>query len=89
MSSVSVKSGSSTLEVEVTHISKHGLWLMLGERELFLSFVQFPWFRSAPVDAVQDVQCPHARHLFWPQLDIDLAVESIEHPERYPLVSAA
>ena len=25
--------------------------------------------------------------LYWPDLDVDLAVESIEHPERFPLVS--
>jgi hypothetical protein len=25
--------------------------------------------------------------LYWPDLDIDLAVDSIEHPEQYPLVS--
>jgi hypothetical protein len=28
---------------------------------------------------------PH--HLYWPDLDIDLAVESIRHPEQFPLVS--
>jgi hypothetical protein len=26
-------------------------------------------------------------HLYWPDLDIDLAVESIRHPEKFPLVS--
>lgn len=30
---------------------------------------------------------PSPRHLYWPELDVDLAVESIEHPEKYPLVS--
>jgi len=28
-----------------------------------------------------------ARELRWPQLDVDLSVESLEHPEGYPLVS--
>ncbi len=32
---------------------------------------------------------PHPGHLYWPQLDVDLAVESVEHPQRYPLVSRA
>jgi hypothetical protein len=27
------------------------------------------------------------RHLYWPDLDVDLDVESIFHPENYPLVS--
>jgi hypothetical protein len=28
-------------------------------------------------------------HLHWPELDVDLHVDSIIHPERYPLVAAA
>lgn len=77
----------STSETEVTHISKHGIWLLLGERELFMSFEHFPWFRNASVGAIQDVQRPQPMHLYWPQLDIDLAVESLEYPERFPLVA--
>lgn len=87
MSTASVPLGTSTSEAEVTHISKHGIWLLLGDRELFMSFDNFPWFRSASVGAIQDVQWLHARHLYWPQLDIDLAVESIEKPEQFPLVA--
>ena len=68
-------------------MSKHGLWVLLGERELFLAFQDFPWFQQAPVSAIVNVERPHAGHLYWPDLDIDLAVESIEHPERFPLVS--
>src|SRR3546814_7518272 len=30
---------------------------------------------------------PSPQHLYWPDLDIDLAVDSIRHPERFPLVS--
>lgn len=87
MRTASAAAGSSTLEAEVTHISKHGVWLLLGERELFMAFEHFPWFREASVAAVQDVQWQHARHLYWPQLDVDLSVESIEHPERFPLIA--
>jgi len=79
--------GTSTLAVEVTNISKHGFWLLLGEEELFVAFADFPWFRQAAVSAILNVSLPHPGHLYWPDLDVDLAVESIEHPERYPLVS--
>jgi len=34
-----------------------------------------------------NVELPHPHHLYWPDLDVDLAVESIEHPERFPLLS--
>lgn len=71
----------------MTQISRHGIWLLLGDRELFMPFDDFPWFRSASVAAIQDVQWPHPGHLYWPQLDIDLAVDSIHHPQRFPLVS--
>jgi len=79
--------GSCTLEAEVTNISKHGFWLFLDNRELFLPFELFPWFKDAPVQAILSVERPQAEHLHWPVLDVDLEVESIEHPEKYPLVS--
>jgi hypothetical protein len=81
--------GADTLEVEVTQISKHGIWLLLTNREFFLSFEDFPWFKNSPVSAIHNVNLLSADHLYWPDLDIDLAVESIEHPERFPLVARA
>ena len=81
--------GTDILEVEVTHISKNGLWLLLCEKENFLSFENFPWFRDASVSSIHKVELLNVNHLYWPDLDIDLAVESIEHPERFPLRSSA
>ena len=77
--------GTATSVPEVTNISQHGFWLLLDGRELFLSFEQFPWFKGAPVEAILEVERPHPRHLRWPKIDVDLTVDSIEHPERYPL----
>jgi Protein of unknown function (DUF2442) len=79
--------GKDTSEAEVTNISKHGIWLLLGEKESFLSFEDFPWFKDATVSAIQNVQLLNSHHLYWPDLDVDLAVASIEHPESFPLVS--
>jgi hypothetical protein len=73
--------------VEVSNISGHGFWLLLRERELFVPFENFPWFRDATVRQICAVELPSPHHLYWPELDIVLAVESIEHPERYPLVA--
>jgi hypothetical protein len=81
--------GQSTSPAEVTNVSPHGFWLIIDERELFVAFQQFPWFRDAPIRAITNVQLPSPHHLYWPDLDIDFAVESIEHPEKYPLVSQA
>lgn len=81
--------GPSTSPVEVTNVSPHGFWLFVGDRELFVPFKEFPWFREASVREITNVQLPSPHHLYWPDLDVDLAVESIEHPEKYPLVSHA
>ena len=81
--------GPSTSPVEVTNVSPHGFWLFIGERELFVPFKEFPWFREASVREITNVELPSPHHLYWPDLDIDLAVESIEHPGKYPLVSHA
>jgi Protein of unknown function (DUF2442) len=78
-----------SMSPEVINISQQGFWILLQERELFVPFNEFPWFRNATIDSILKVEMPHPRHLYWPDLDIDLAVESIEHPERFPLVSKA
>src|SRR6266581_2876447 len=85
----SVVPGPSTSPVEVTNVSTHGFWLFIGERELFVAFRDFPWFKEASIRAITQVELPSPHHLYWPELDVDLAVESIEHPEKYPLVSQA
>ena len=83
----SEKPGTATLEAEVSNISRHGFWVFLGDRELFVSFKEFPWFEHAPVSKILRVERPQADHLYWPELDDDLSVDSIEHPNRFPLKS--
>lgn len=79
--------GTVILAPEVTHVSKNGLWILLADEEVLLPFEQFPWFRSATIEQVSHVECPTPGHLYWPELDIDLSLESIRHPERFPLMS--
>lgn len=77
------------MEIRFQAVPQQGFSIQLGDQELFLAFDEFPWFREASVSAILNVEWPQPHHLHWPDLDIDLAVESIEHPERYPLVSRA
>ena len=83
----SARRGKNTSKAEVTNVSVHGLWLLVANREHFLPFESFPWFREASIAAALDVELTSPGHLHWPELDVDLALESIEHPERFPLVS--
>ena len=73
--------------VKVTRVSKDGIWLRLGDEELLLPFVDFPWFKGSTTAQLCDVAWPSPDHLYWPLLDVDLSVESIHHPERFPLVA--
>ena len=73
----------------VTHVSEHGFRLLLEGEELLLPFDQFPWFKSVTVEQISNVERPSPEHLYWPNLDVDLAVESIRHPEAFPLISRA
>jgi hypothetical protein len=71
--------------VEVTHISNSGIWLLARDKEFFMSYEDFPWFKDAPVRKILKVEEPSPDHFYWPDLDVDLTSEIIEHPERFPL----
>ncbi len=79
--------GTNTSQVEITNISKHGIWLLTGDRELFMSYEDFPWFQDAKVKEILKVNEPTPGHFYWPDLDVDLERESIEYPERFPNIA--
>jgi len=79
--------GTSTFPVEVTNVSRHGLWLLVGDEELFLPFEHFPWFRHASIEKISVVERQTADHLYWPLLDIDLSADSIRTPDAFPLMA--
>ena len=72
---------------EVTNISPTGFWLLMDDREVFVSFEHFPWFADATVRQIVNVTRPAKHHLHWPSMDVDLAVDSLDSPERFPMVS--
>ena len=84
---ISETHGTITSKTEVSNISAHGVWLLCGDGEYFLSYDQFPWFENAPVKHIFHLEEPHPGHLYWPDLDIDLSLEIIQNPERFPLTA--
>lgn len=80
--------GASTSAPEVTNVSQHGFWLLMDGRERFLPFSRCPWFADATIAQISKVERPLPHHLYWPDLDVDLHVDSIDQPEAYPLVSS-
>lgn len=77
--------GNSTLAAEITNISVHGIWLLAHGKELFMSYEDFPWFKNQTIESIIKVEEQGLNHFYWPEIDVDLSLESIEHPERFPL----
>ena len=83
----SLRHGKNISVPEITNISEHGFWVFVEQKEYFLPFDQFPWFRDAGISQITNVQLLHESHLYWPDLDVDLSLTIIQSPEKYKLVS--
>ena len=79
--------GSNSSAVEVTNVSAHGVWLIVHDHELFMPYADFPWFKEQPVRAILNVEEVAPGHFHWPDLDVDLTKEIIQHPDRHPHVA--
>lgn len=77
--------GTSTSKVEILNVSAHGVWFLVRGKEYFLPYREFPWFKDARLSEIENVQLIHGHNLRWEDLDVDLALESLEHLDRYPL----
>jgi hypothetical protein len=80
------KAGTSISQIEVTNISSHGIWIYVKSSEYFMPFEKFPWFRDAKISDILEVELMNDHHLRWEKLDVDLELDSLENPEKFPLV---
>ena len=74
-------------DAEILSVSPHGIWLHVLGKEHLLRYDDHPWFLNVPVAQIFNVQLLHGKHLWWPDCDVDLHVDSLSAPERFPLVS--
>lgn len=75
----------STL-VSVLMINNQGLMLSVLGNDYFVSYNRLPWMKDARISDVLNVRMSGKHAIEWPTLDVDLEVDSLKHPERYPLV---
>ena len=80
----STKPGEGIL-VSVENITPFGIWLFIRDKEYFLSYTDYPYFKDQTIGTIQNVQLLHGYHLYWPDLDVDLEIDNLENPEKYPL----
>lgn len=50
--------GITTLAAEVTNGSTHCFWLLLDDEELAMKFSDFPWFKSASIEQLSEIERP-------------------------------
>ncbi|WP_106829347.1 DUF2442 domain-containing protein [Parabacteroides pacaensis] len=67
-------------------INAQGIMLSVQGNDFFISYNRMPWLRNARISDVLNVRmCGHSA-IEWETLGIDLEIESLKHPERYPLI---
>jgi hypothetical protein len=79
--------GIATSPVEIVQVSRFGIWLAIDEEEYFLDRERYPWFADATINQICAVERPSVEHLYWPELDVDLDLDSLRNPENYPLAA--
>ncbi len=77
---------NSPTSVSVLMINGQGIMISVGGQDYFLSYNRIPWMREASINDVLNVQMCGNEAVEWPALDIDLELDSLRHPERYPLL---
>ena len=80
------ESEDSSTSASVLMINAQGIMLSVLGNDYFLSYNRIPWMKDAPIRSVLNVQMSGTEAIEWPDLDVDLEIESLRHPERYPLV---
>ena len=80
------KSNSASTSVSVLMINAQGIMISVLGNDYFLSYNRIPWMQDASIRSVLNVQMCGPEAIEWPDLDVDLEIDSLRHPERYPLV---
>jgi hypothetical protein len=70
--------------VATLQVAHHGFRLLVDDQEYFVPFADYPAFTRATVSQIHDIQRLGPRQFHWPQLDADIELDALEHPEQYP-----
>jgi len=81
-----LKNNTSSTSADVLMINDKGVMISVMGQDYFLSYNRVPWMKDATISDVLNVQMSGKNAIVWPKLDIDLEVESLRHPERFPLL---
>ena len=60
-----------------------GIAVLVNGKEYFLRYADFPWFEYCSAVELRDLTADRWG-VYWNSLGIDLSIESLEEPERFP-----
>ena len=83
---VNSSQNSYNTSVNVLMINSQGILLNVMGNDYFVSYNRLPWMKDASIRSVLNVQMAGVNTIEWPDLDVDLEINSLKHPEQYPLV---
>ena len=72
--------------VNVRSIMPDGIFLTVYGNDYYLSYNRLPWFRDAKLSDIFNVEMIGDDAIRWDALDVDLEIDSLKYPERFPLV---
>ena len=76
----------NAISASVLMINNQGVMISMEGNDYFLSYNRVPWMKDATVRNILNIKMSGKNAIEWPDLDIDLEIDSLKHPERYPLV---
>ena len=79
-------SGTNILDSSITNIEKFGFWMLLSDKEYFISYKDYPKFKNATIEQIFDFNLPSPNQICWSKLDIDIEIEALENPAHFTLI---
>ena len=81
-----LNTNSQNTLASVLMINSQGIMISVLGHDYFLSYNRVPWLKDARISDVLNIEVSGRSAIAWPALDVDLEIESLKHPERYPLL---
>lgn len=81
-----LENNTNAISASVLMINNQGVMISVEGNDYFLSYNRVPWMKDATVRNILNIKISGKNAIEWPDLDIDLEIDSLKHPERYPLV---
>jgi hypothetical protein len=73
------------MNVEIIDIKNDGFWISVQGIRYFISFENYPGFKQASAAQIMDFNFDE-NEIHWSELDEDIEIEALIHPENYPLI---